>query len=671
MYVGVALFPLVGCFLVGFFGRFIGEKGAQILSVSFIGLALSLSLLSFKEVCLGGDVVLLELCPWFSVGVLDFSWSFLFDTVTCVMLVVITSISFLVHLYSTSYMEGDPHMIRFLSYLSLFTFFMIVMVISGNYAQLFLGWEGVGLSSYLLINFWFTRVQANKAAIKAIIINRFGDFGLMFGLFVLIYTFNSLDFGVIFSLVEGLSTYYVSFIFWEVHAISLAVFFLFLGCVGKSAQLGLHTWLPDAMEGPTPVSALIHAATMVTAGVFLLIRSSLLIAHSVDCLVLITVVGSLTAFFAGTIGIFQNDLKRVIAYSTCSQLGYMVFSCGLSSYSVAMFHLSNHAFFKALLFLSAGSVIHAVADEQDIRRMGGLVRLLPLTYSAFVIGSLALMGFPYTTGFYSKDVILELSFSSYYFEGIFSYWLGTLAAGCTAFYSVRLLYFTFLSESNSSRGVIKNVHDSSVRMSLPLIVLSLGSIFIGYLSKDMFIGLGSGFWGQSLGGSQGYEQELILHAEFLPAWVKLTPVIFSLLAGLFGYFLYESNLKYYTYLGGTNRHFLRSIYSFFNQKWYFDQIYNTWVTRKVLDFSYNTSFKLLDRGLIEFIGPTGVVRTLGKYTGLFSTLQSGYLFNYVFIVMLSIFSLLFFLKVATVLFGGSLLCFGVISLLGHSYFSTR
>lgn len=669
MYIGVLLFPLIGSICVGFFGRFIGEKGAHLLSISFIGLTLLTSLVAFKEVCLGGSVVVIDLFNWFSVGVLDFSWCFLFDTVTCVMLVVITSISFLVHLYSTSYMEGDPHTIRFMSYLSLFTFFMIMMVVSGNYAQLFLGWEGVGLSSYLLINFWFTRVQANKAAIKAIVINRFGDFGLMFGLMLLICTFNSLDFAIIFSLADSLNEVYVQFFIWEVHAISLIVFFLFLGCVGKSAQLGLHTWLPDAMEGPTPVSALIHAATMVTAGVFLLIRSSILLDYSIDCLVLITIVGSLTAFFAGTVGIFQNDLKRVIAYSTCSQLGYMVFSCGLSNYSVSMFHLSNHAFFKALLFLSAGSVIHAVADEQDIRRMGGLIKLLPMTYSAFLIGSLALMGFPYTTGFYSKDVILELSFANYYFEGLFSYWLGVLAAGCTAFYSVRLLYFTFLSETNSSKGVIKQVHDSPIRMALPLIILSLGSIFIGYFSKDMFIGVGTNFWGNSLGVYNSLSDELMLEAEFLPAWVKLLPVIFSLIMALFAYYLYESDHKFSLYLGYNNYKyaFARDIYSFFNHKWYFDHIYNTFVTRKILGFAYNTSFKVLDRGFIELMGPTGLVRGTKIFSGAITSLQSGFIFNYVFVMILSLFSFLFLLQLLNTYVVGQLMCFSFLTVLLYSY----
>jgi NADH-ubiquinone oxidoreductase chain 5 len=642
MYISIIFLPLLGSLLVGFLGRFVGYKGSNIISLFFVGLSFLCSLFIFKEVSLSGNDVFVSLFNWISVGTLSLEWSLRFDVITSVMLVVITSISFLVHLYSTSYMEGDPHIIRFMSYLSIFTFFMIVMVTSANFAQLFLGWEGVGLSSYLLINFWFTRLQANKAAIKAIIVNRFGDFGVMVALFVMFVSFNSFDFAVLRTLVDSFSEYYLVIGLWEFHMISVVSFFLLLGCVGKSAQLGLHTWLPDAMEGPTPVSALIHAATMVTAGVFLLIRSSFILEYSLNTLSLIVVMGSLTAFFAGTVGIFQNDLKRVIAYSTCSQLGYMVFSCGLSSYSVAMFHLSNHAFFKALLFLSAGSVIHAVSDEQDVRRMGGLVKLLPLTYSSFLIGSLALMGFPYTTGYYSKDVILELSFSNYYLEGLFSYWLGVLAAGCTAFYSIRLLYLTFLAETNSSKGIIRGVHDAPARMAIPLIVLSVASTFVGYIFKDMFIGLGTNFWGNSVFVSSAIDDVLILEAEYLPAGIKMLPVIFSLCVGFIAFIMYSTNFKHKLYLGksGIWGWISRGIYAFFNQKWYFDQVYTHYLVNRLLSFSYNITFKLLDRGLIELYGPTGLVRVFSNYSGVLKRIQSGYLFNYVFIIVVGSFAFL-------------------------------
>ncbi|MAE59581.1 MAG: NADH-quinone oxidoreductase subunit L, partial [Halobacteriovorax sp.] len=351
------------------------------------------------------------------------------------MIVVVGTVSTLVHMYSYGYMSGDPHLSRFMSYLSFFTFFMLMLVTADNFIQLFLGWEGVGLCSYLLIGFWSTRIQANKSAIKALILNKIGDFGVLIAIVLVFLVFQSVDFSTVFALVPFFFNKTVFFLFWEVNVITLICFLFFIGAVGKSAQLGLHTWLPDAMEGPTPVSALIHAATMVTAGVFLIIRCSPLFEYSPTMLSVITFVGALTAFFAATAGTVQNDLKKVIAYSTCSQLGYMVFSCGLSGYAVSLFHLANHAFFKALLFLSAGCVIHSLSDEQDMRRMGGLVKLLPLTYTLFLIGTLALTGFPFLTGFYSKDVILEIAYTHYSVSSLFSYWLGTLTAGFTAFYS--------------------------------------------------------------------------------------------------------------------------------------------------------------------------------------------------------------------------------------------
>lgn len=647
MELSVLLFPLLSCVSVGLFGRFIGGKAAGKLATTFIGITFGCAVSIFYKTAVLGTVVHIKAFRWLSVGSLELSWGFLFDPVTSTMLVVVTSISFLVHLYSTSYMEYDPHLVRFMSYLSLFTFFMLCLVTGDNFGQLFLGWEGVGLSSYLLINFWFTRVQANKAAIKAIIVNRFGDFGVMMGLLALLFVFNSWNFGVIFSLIEYFNEFYIRLFCWEFHALSVCSFFLFLGCVGKSAQLGLHTWLPDAMEGPTPVSALIHAATMVTAGVFLLIRTSPLLEYSVSVLVVVTVIGSLTAFFAGTIGIFQNDLKRVIAYSTCSQLGYMVFACGLSNYSVAMFHLMNHAFFKALLFLSAGSVIHALMDEQDMRRMGGLVRLLPLTFVSFVIGSLALMGFPYTTGFYSKDVILELAYSHYYFEGLLAYWLGVLGACCTAFYSIRLIWLTFLAETNSHRVVIEKAHDSPVAMSFPLIVLGLGSVFVGYIFKDMYIGVGSSFWGNALGSYNSLNDVLLLEAEFLPFYIKMLPVALSLVSAIVAYWLYSLVPGLFYLRGsGTFKSYLRGIYQFFNQKWYFDAAYYYWVIMPVLSFGYNITFKLLDRGAIEVIGPTGLVRLFSRLSERVRKLESGFVFNYIAIMVGGIVSLLFLTQFA-------------------------
>jgi len=410
------------------------------------------------------------------------------------MLVVVLSVSTVVHLYSTEYMSEDPHLPRFMSYLSLFTFFMLLLISSDNFVGLFLGWEGVGLCSYLLISFWFTRIQANKAAIKAMIVNRIADLAFTVGILTIFYTFQTVEFGAVFGLAPYLTSATVLFGTFVVPPVTVIALLLFLGAMGKSAQLGLHTWLPDAMEGPTPVSALIHAATMVTAGVFLIIRCSPLFECVPSILLFITLIGASTAFMAATAGLLQNDLKKVIAYSTCSQLGYMVFACGLSSYALSLFHLSNHAFFKALLFLSAGAVIHSVSSEQDLRRFGALGTLLPYTHGMFVIGSLALMGFPFLTGFYSKDLILELAASTVTVPGTFAYWLGLVTAFFTAYYSYRLLFLAFYGRPRAPRLYLTHTHELTPRMATALALLSLGSIFLGYLARDLFIGFGTPFW---------------------------------------------------------------------------------------------------------------------------------------------------------------------------------
>jgi len=463
----IVILPLFGFFSGSLFGRFLGLGVCYVTTINVL-LSCFLSVFLFFDLISTGVVYKLILGSWVDVEVLNIKWGFYFDSLTSVMLIVVTFISTLVHLYSTEYMENDPHLPRFMSYLSLFTFFMLILITANNFLQMFVGWEGVGLSSYLLINFWFTRIQANKSAIKAMLVNRVGDFFILLGLFSIYSIFNTLDYEIIFNLVPEFVNHYFIVGPFKVSSIDVICIFLFLGAMGKSAQLGLHTWLPDAMEGPTPVSALIHAATMVTAGVFLLARCSFLFEYSTIALNLVMIVGSLTAFFAATTGLFQNDMKKVIAYSTCSQLGYMIFACGLSSYEVGVFHLSNHAFFKALLFLGAGSVIHAVSDEQDMRKMGGLKNLLPFSYSIMLIGSLALIGFPFLTGFYSKDTILEIAYAKYTATGHFCYYLGTLAAFCTAFYSTRLLFLVFLSEPNGNRVSILNAHEGSWRMTFPL-----------------------------------------------------------------------------------------------------------------------------------------------------------------------------------------------------------
>nr|YP_009672656.1 NADH dehydrogenase subunit 5 [Dictyopteris divaricata]QDB64141.1 NADH dehydrogenase subunit 5 [Dictyopteris divaricata] len=632
MYLNIIFLPLFGSMASGFFGRFLGGKGAGIVTTFSVFFSWILSCLSFYEVGLGACPTYINLVTWLESDFFHVDWAFCFDSLTVVMLFVVTFVSTLVHIYSLEYMGGDPHLPRFMSYLSLFTFFMLVLVTADNFVQMFVGWEGVGLCSYLLINFWFTRIQANKAAIKAMLVNRVGDFGLALSIFGIFICFGAVDYATVFSLVPQFYGFTTIFLNMEFKVLDLLGVFLFIGAVGKSAQLGLHTWLPDAMEGPTPVSALIHAATMVTAGVFLLVRCSPLLEYCPGALNFICVVGAMTAFFAATTALVQNDLKRVIAYSTCSQLGYMVFACGLSNYSVAVFHLSNHAFFKALLFLGAGSVIHAVGDEQDMRKMGGLRRLLPFTYAVMVIGSLALMGMPFLTGFYSKDVVLEVGYATHSFVSHFAYWLGGFAAFCTAFYSIRLLVLCFLSEPNGSRFLLMSASESSWIMGTVLGVLAIPSIFAGYLGRDLFIGLGTTFWGNSIFILPSHLS--IIDAEFMPTTMKLLPLIFSLVGGLLSFFLYYGYNKilfsYKMSLWG------RKFYTFLNRKWLFDKIFNEILTQNLLDFGYHFTYKSIDRGLIESFGPFGLSLTILAQSRQNRDWQSGYIYRYSLVLVIGV-----------------------------------
>jgi NADH-ubiquinone oxidoreductase chain 5 len=505
MYLLILALPLTGALLAGFFGHRLGGAGAARVTTGALALTFILSANAFFEVALSHSPVLIRLSPWRTTEATTIYWSFLFDPLTCIRLVVVTSISTFVHLYSTEYRSEDPHLPRFRSYLSLFTFFRLILVTAESFVQRFVGWEGVGLCSYLLINFWFGRLQANKAAIKARVRNRIGDRGLSLALFLLYGACSSLHYSVVFASAPLLATQTVPLGSFEIPFLDLVGFLLTVGAVGKSAQIGLHTWLPDAREGPTPVSALIHAATRVTAGVFLLCRCSPLLEYAPHISSLLTILGGRTAFLAATTGLVQNDLKRVIAYSTCSQLGYRVVALGLSGYAVSVYHLANHAVFKALLFLGAGSVIHARADEQDRRKRGGLVKILPFTYRTRRVGSLALRGLPFLTGFYSKDVILELAFGAFTVEGRFAHTLGSLAALCTAFYSRRLLALTFLGSSDatgrSPRGFrvsYEHAHEPGFARAFPLGFLALASLVVGYTGRDRRIGVGTDFWGNAL-----------------------------------------------------------------------------------------------------------------------------------------------------------------------------
>ena len=620
------MLPLLGFLSGSMFGFCLGE--IVLVSTTFsVFVPFLISLLIFYDVVSTGVVYKLNMSAWVVSENLSIDWCFCFDSLTLVMLIVVTSVSTAVHVYSIEYMSEDPHLIRFMSYLSLFTFFMLLLISANNFLQMFVGWEGVGLCSYLLINFWFTRIQANKAAIKAMLINRVGDFFLLLSLFSISFVFDSLDYDVVFGLAPLAIKSNILIGSLEVPGLDLICFLLFLGAMGKSAQVGLHTWLPDAMEGPTPVSALIHAATMVTAGVFLIVRCSYFFELSPNTLSFIVFVGSITSFFAATTGLFQNDIKRIIAYSTCSQLGYMIFACGLSSYDLGLFHLSNHAFFKALLFLGAGSVIHAMADEQDIRRMGGLRRILPFSYSVMVIGSLALVGFPFLTGFYSKDAILEVAYAKYTIEGHFSYVLGVLAAFCTSFYSTRLLFLVFLSEPNGNRLVIINAKEGSWLMGLPLFILSILTIVLGFMTRDLFIGFGTHFWGTSIFIlPQNYT---LVDIEFIPLFYKLLPLFISILGTSSAYALYSFGLKFFYRVKTENSSF-RALYNFLVKKWYFDRIYNEIFVQSILYFSYDFVYKDLDRGLIERMGPLGVIETCSNISKLALVFQTGLLSHYLF-----------------------------------------
>lgn len=655
MYLLLILLPLLGSLFAGMFGRFIGRRGAVLITVTFLLISFVLSTFAFYEVALCGSICTIKIMDWFSSEMFDSSWGLYFDSLTVVMLLVITSVSSLVHIYSISYMGEDPHLPRFMSYLSIFTFFMLMLVTADNLLQIFFGWEGVGVASYLLINFWFTRLQANKASIKAMLVNRVGDFGLALGIMAIFSIFKSVNFSTIFALAPFVANTKFLFFNFSLDALNTIGILLFIGAVGKSAQLGLHTWLPDAMEGPTPVSALIHAATMVTAGVFLIARFSPIFEYAPTALMVVSVIGGMTCFFAATTGIVQNDLKRVIAYSTCSQLGYMVFACGLSNYSVGIFHLMNHAFFKALLFLGAGSVIHALSNEQDMRKMGGLVQLLPFTYAMILIGSFSLVGFPFLTGFYSKDVILEVAYARYTINGNFAYWLGSICVLFTSYYSFRLLFLTFLTPTATFIQSIKKTHESPIIMAIPLMILALGSIFVGFLGKDMMIGVGTSFWGNSLYVLP--ENSNLLESEYIPQTAKLLPLFFTIFGALLAFIINcsQTALAYQIKSGGTipttvtrlEEKEEKKVYSFFkdvpfqlyyflNRRWFFDLVYNDFLGKKGLSFGYNVSFKNLDKGFFEIIGPQGICLLFSKLTRYISILQSGMIYHYAVVMLIGL-----------------------------------
>ncbi len=627
MYLSIIFLPFLVSILSGLFGRAVGVKGVHIINITCILITTLLSFIAFYEVILCNSPVSIELFTWISLEQLKVSWSFYYDELTVSMLIPVLIVSLLVHIYSIGYMGEDPHQQRFFSYISLFTGLMLILVTGNNFLVMFLGWEGVGVCSYLLVHFWYTRVAAVKSAMSAMFTNRVGDFFLTIGFFAIFFTFGTLDYATVFSLAPYINTNVITFI----------SILLLLGAAAKSAQLGLHIWLPQAMEGPTPVSALIHAATMVTAGVYLLIRCSPLLEQSELALTIIMVTGAVTAFFAASVGLFQNDIKKVIAYSTMSQLGMMVIAVGLSQYNVALMHLVLHAMYKAGLFLSAGSVLHAMGDQQDFRRFGGLIKLLPLTYTVILIASLSLAALPWLSGYYSKDIIIELAYGSYSSLGYLVYLLAVIAACFTMLYSIKLIYLTFLTIANAPKGNYEKAHESPLIMSIPLIILGILSVYLGNISKDFFIGLGN----QGLGMSVFTHPNHIIFAdtEFgVPSFNKLLPLFLSCICATLALYLFEK--KPLLLLNINKSKLGQNIYRFFNQRYWFELIYNRCIVKGVLFIGYITN-TILDKGALEFIGPRGAVASIYKISNYFASFDSGSIARYGFIMFSGLLFLLF------------------------------
>ncbi len=633
MYTAIVLLPLLGALVAGFGGRWIGDRGAHIATCGAMALSTAFGLVAFYDVAIGHNPQTVELFTWIRSGTMDAAWALKYDTLTAVMVLVVTVVSTMVHVYSIGYMGHDPHNPRFFAYLSLFTFAMLMLVTADNLVQMFFGWEGVGLASYLLIGFWYRRPSANAAAVKAFIVNRVGDFGFALGIFGTYLLFDTVVLDEIFRAVPDKAGTGMSFLWFEADALTVLTILLFVGAMGKSAQLGLHTWLPDAMEGPTPVSALIHAATMVTAGVFMVARLSPMMEYAPDTLALVTVVGAATAFFAATVGLCQNDIKRVIAYSTCSQLGYMFFACGVSAYSAGIFHLLTHGFFKALLFLGAGSVIHAMSDEQDMRRMGGLRTRIPLTYWLMVVGTLSLTGFPFLAGFYSKDLILESAFARATGAGDFAFWIGVLTAALTAFYSWRLVFMTFHGTCRASPEVQDRIHESPLSMTGPLVVLAIGAVFAGAAGYSVFGGEAmDAFWGEALLVLEG--NRTIEAARHVPLWVVLAPTAMFVLGTGGAWLCYVRRPEWPARIAAT----YGEIYRFLLNKWYFDELYDAVFVRPAMRIG-RAFWKGGDGAVIDGFGPDGISLATRLLAGRAGRLQSGYVYHYAFAMMIGVVAL--------------------------------
>ncbi|HEY4943957.1 MAG TPA: NADH-quinone oxidoreductase subunit L [Rhizomicrobium sp.] len=651
MYASIVFLPIISALIAGLFGRVIGARASELVTTGALFISAALSMVAFYDVTILGHAHLVQVLPWVYSGDLRVDWAIKVDALTGVMLVVVTGVSSLVHLYSIGYMAEDPGRPRFFAYLSFFTFAMLMLVTANNFLQMFFGWEGVGVASYLLIGFWYKKPEANAAAIKAFIVNRVGDFGFALGIFGIFFVFKTLDFDQVFAAAPSMVGHTFLFAGYNVDILTTLCLLLFVGAMGKSAQLGLHTWLPDAMEGPTPVSALIHAATMVTAGVFLVCRCSPLFEHAPVALAFVTVIGATTAFFAASVGLFQNDIKRVIAYSTCSQLGYMFVAAGVSAYGSAMFHLFTHAFFKALLFLAAGSVIHAMHHEQDMRKMGGLARAIPFTWAMMLIGNLALtgVGLPVLhvglAGFYSKDSIIDAAYSAHTGIGTYAFLLTLLAAGMTSFYSWRQFLMTFHGRyrgqdvshdhghDNHHAPALSDMHESPLTMLIPLAVLAAGAVFAGILFDHYFIGEQSaGFWHGALGAIAG--NGLKPQLENFPMWVEVAPFVLTVIGFGVAYYYYILNPELPARMAAKRG----MLYLFLYNKWYFDELYDFLFVRPAQKLG-RFLWKFGDGTVIDGLGPDGIAARVLDATRGAVRLQSGYVYHYAFAMLIGVVAL--------------------------------
>lgn len=614
MYLSIIILPLLGALVSGLAGRKIGTKGSLWITCGSLIIATILGLIAFYEVALSYSPVTLYLTNWISSEQINIGWGFNFDSLTVSMFLAVLIVSCLVHIYSVEYMRDDPHVPRFFSYLSMFTWLMLILITADNYLLMFVGWEGVGISSFLLVGFWFTRLQASSSANSAIFYNRVGDMFLTIGIFAILFVIGNADYFILFSLAPYINE----------NIVTIIGILLLIGAMAKSAQIGLHVWLPLAMEGPTPVSALIHAATMVTAGIYLLIRSSPLIEYSSLVLLITLWVGALTALFAGLSGLFMNDIKRIIAYSTMSQLGYMAVALAMSSYSICLFHLVNHAFFKASLFMAAGQVIHAMNDNQNLFKYGGLSKILPLSSAVIYVASFALIAAPFTAGYYSKELIISITRSNYLINNNIIYWIITITALLTLLYSVKLIYYTFLTTQNSSINIVENAHESGYFMSIPLIILAFFSIFSGYLLSDLFVGLGSPFLSDAIFVHPNHLN--LINTEFSVSPIyKLLPLILTLFGITIMIISLEFLPKISLYLSSLKFYII--IYRFFNQRFWYELLINTYIVDQSLRFGYFLN-KKLDRGVLELVGPYGISLLLYNLGNKITKLDTGLITNY-------------------------------------------